>query len=326
MTPPDAPNGTPRGPRAGPGPIAAPVDPARAVPGFDPRHLHADLTRVGTLLLGTADAAVLDAIRAWAAGEGLEAAVEPVAPRPAVTIRAARLRGAPAPSASAVTEVRLGEAVEVVAEDGSWRRVRTGPDRYLGWIRAERLTRHAPTPTHAVVLPRSHAYAAPRVQGEVLARLAWGDRLHVRAEGDAFHEVRLPDGRSAFVPAPALAPSDAVPRVAPLDGWRELLEAPYLWGGGSAWGLDCSGFVQLLFRRAGRELPRDADEQYAVGQAVTAPRPGDLACFRGHIGLALGEDRMAHASGRAMRVVATPTLTGPDDEARFLGYVRYDLP
>ena len=304
-------------------PLAARSDPGRLVSGYDARHHHLELRRAGRDLAGTVDAWAVDPVRAWAVREGLHARLEAVVPRPAVVARAGSLRSGPTGAASAVSEVRLGEPVEVVAEEGPWRKVRTGPDRYLGWIPVDRLATAAPEATHAVTILRSHAYAAPRVQGAVLARLAWGDRLRVRADGEGFHEVLLPDGRTGFVPAPALTPIPEVPVRPPLESWRAFLDTPYLWGGGSAWGIDCSGFVQLLFRMAGRDVPRDADEQHADGREVETPEPGDLVCMQGHVGLYLGDDRMAHASGRAMRVVETPVLTGPEDEARFLGWVRF---
>jgi cell wall-associated NlpC family hydrolase len=308
---------------AAPAPLAARVDPARLFAGYDARHHHLELRRAGRDLAGVVDAWAIDAVRAWAAREGLHARLEAVVARPAVATRAGGLRAGPAASAATVSEVRLGEPVEVVAEEGAWSKVRTGPDRYLGWIPAEHLTAAAPEATHAVTLLRSHAYAAPRVQGTVLARLAWGDRLRLRAEGEAFCEVLLPDGRTGFVPAPALTPLGEVPLASPLETWRPFLETPYVWGGGSAWGIDCSGFVQLLFRMAGSEVPRDADEQHAAGRAVETPEPGDVVCLRGHVGVYLGDDRMVHASGRAMRVVETPVLTSPEDEERFLGWVRF---
>ncbi len=300
------------------------VDPAPIVPEYDARHDQLELRAAGRVLAGSVDAEHLETVRAWAHAEGLDAAaVRAVVPELATVTRARLLRGAPAPSAEAVTEVRLGAPVEVVAREGAWRKVRTGSDRYLGWIHEDALAPQGPEATHLVTQLRSHAYAAPRVQGEVLAELAWGDRLRVRSDEGAFAEVALPDGRTAFVPAPVLTPWHDVRPVGPLESWRGFLGAPYLWGGGSAWGLDCSGLVQLLFRMAGVEVPRDGDEQWEAGRTVERPEPGDVVCMRGHVGLYLGDGRMAHASGRAMRVVETPVIDRPEDEERFLGYVRF---
>ncbi|MDZ7708426.1 MAG: NlpC/P60 family protein [Trueperaceae bacterium] len=300
------------------------IDPAPIVPGYDARHDQLELRATGRLLAGSVDAVHVAAVRAWAHAEGLDAdAVTAVVPELATVTRSRLLRGAPQPSAEAVTSVRLGEPVEIVAREGAWRKVRTGSDRYLGWIHEGALTLPGPEATHLVTQLRSHAYAAPRVQGEVLAELAWGDRLRVRTEEGTFAEVVLPDGRTAFVPTPALTTWHDVRPIDPLETWRGFLGAPYLWGGGSAWGLDCSGLMQLLFRMAGVEVPRDGDEQWDAGREVENPEPGDVVCMRGHVGLYLGDGRMAHASGRAMRVVDTPVIDGPKDEARFLGYVRF---
>lgn len=300
------------------------VDAAPIVPGYDARHDQLELRAAGRVLAGSVDAVHLGAVRAWAHAEGLDVdAVTAVVPELATVTRSRRLRAAPTHSAEAVTDVRLGAPVEVVAGEGAWRKVRTGSDRYLGWIDEGALTPQGPEATHLVTQLRSHAYAAPRVQGQVLAELAWGDRLRVRSEEDPFAEVALPDGRTAFVPTPALTAWHDVRPVEPLETWRGFLGAPYLWGGASAWGLDCSGLVQLLFRMAGVDVPRDGDEQWDAGREVERPEPGDVVCMRGHVGLYLGDDRMAHASGRAMRVVETPVIDGPKDEARFLGYVRF---
>lgn len=308
-------------------PVPARTFDARAfLPSFDDRHHHVDLRVAAGSLVGTIDAALLPRLLEWAEEEGLDAVVDGVVPAPAVVARGVRLRAAPGAHAAAVTEVRLGAEVEIVAREGRWRRVRSGSDRYLGWMHVRDVANGSYGATHRVSALRGHLYAAPRVQGDVLGRVAWGDRLQVRDEVRDWSEVRLPDGRTAFLLSDLLTPADALVRVAPTESWRSFLGTPYLWGGGSAWGIDCSGFVQLLHRMAGTEIPRDADEQFAFGTRVDAPEPGDLACFRGHIGLYLGEDRMAHASGRAMRVVETEPFTSAKDRERFRGWVRIDRP
>lgn len=301
---------------------ARPLDPRPFLPTFDHRHHHVDLRVAGDEVVGTLDACLLPPFLAWAEAEGLGSVVEGTVPAPAVAVRGVRLRGAPTARAERVTELRVGEPVEVVVREGRWLRVRTAADRYLGWARATAVAPGRYEATHRVAALRGHLYTGPRVQCEVVGRVAWGDRLQVRDEMRGWSEVRLPDARTAFLLSELLAPVDEVPNAAPLDTWESLLGTPYLWGGGTAWGIDCSGFVQLLTRMAGGDLPRDADEQFAAGTRVEAPRPGDLVCFRGHVGLYLGDDRMAHASGRAMRVVETEAFATPDDRERFLGFVR----
>ncbi|MFC6667030.1 C40 family peptidase [Deinococcus radiopugnans] len=81
-----------------------------------------------------------------------------------------------------------------------------------------------------------------------------------------------------------------------------FLDTPYVWGGRSAWGLDCSGLSQLAFAAFGQFLPRDADQQQEALTVVTAPQRGDLAFFPGHVGVMLDGQRMVHANATHMRV------------------------
>jgi cell wall-associated NlpC family hydrolase len=93
---------------------------------------------------------------------------------------------------------------------------------------------------------------------------------------------------------PARADGDPVERA------RGYLGAPYEWGGMTERGIDCSGLVHMAYRRTGRLVPRDADQQEAGGQEVAAGdlRPGDLVCYDGHIAFWLGEGRILHSTQR----------------------------
>ena len=97
-----------------------------------------------------------------------------------------------------------------------------------------------------------------------------------------------------------------------------MLGAPYVWGGRSAWGLDCSGLTQLAYAAEGRPLPRDADLQEAALTPVTQPRRGDLAFFPGHVGLMLDGRRMVHANATHM-CVSVDTLGEGEYGARLAG-------
>ncbi|KEF35409.1 peptidase [Deinococcus sp. RL] len=234
------------------------------------------------------------------------------------------LRARPDALAPQVTEAWPGEALELLWEAGAWVRVRTIADGYLGWARREGVLlgeRPAGEERLTVGALRAHAYAGPGVSQPVVAELCWGAVL-TRGEGAVVTEsgrrwvpVTLPDGSGAWVGEAVLSPLRAadVAEVA-----LRLLETPYVWGGRSAWGLDCSGLTGLAYGWAGFALPRDADLQQAFLTPVATPQRGDLAFFPGHVGLMLDERRMVHANATHMRVTVE-TLGEGEYGARLAG-------
>ncbi|WP_104990583.1 NlpC/P60 family protein [Deinococcus sp. NW-56] len=244
-----------------------------------------------------------------------------------VTARPARtgnarlsLKARPDALAPQVTEALPGEALEVLREEGGWARVRTLGDGYLGWARMEGvLSGDAPSgETLTVGALRAHAYAGPKVSQLLVAELCLGARL-TRGPGDVVMEsgrrwvpVTLPDGTGAWVGEAVLSP---IPAGDVADLALRLLDAPYVWGGRSAWGLDCSGLTGLAYGWAGWALPRDADMQQAFLTPVETPQRGDLAFFPGHVGLMLDGQQMVHANATHMRVTVE-TLGEGDYGAR----------
>ncbi|HKQ56627.1 MAG TPA: C40 family peptidase, partial [Candidatus Eisenbacteria bacterium] len=135
--------------------------------------------------------------------------------------------------------------------------------------------------------------------------LFWGGRVIPARRSGRHREVVLPDGRRGWTEALGLAtgtrPTTSLPERA-----RELLGVPYLWGGRTPAGLDCSGLSQLLLAEQGYRLPRDAGDQERACRPIGRSRPteGDLAFFgasrspAGHVGVMLGPSLYVHARGR----------------------------
>lgn len=210
-----------------------------------------------------------------------------------------------APGGARDRQLVLGEGVEVLeVHDGhafGWA-VRDG---YVGYVRAEALCEATAAPTHMVAVPATHAYTAPDLKRPEICGLSFGSRLCVVAQHGAFVET----AEGWFVPEPHLRPPDA-PFSDPVSVADLFLGAPYLWGGNSIWGIDCSGLVQAAFLACGHPCPGDSDQQArALGAALPAgspPRRGDLLFWRGHVALVAGPGMLIHANARSMSVAREP--------------------
>jgi cell wall-associated NlpC family hydrolase len=295
----------------------------------EPRHDLLELHEADGLLAGTAELRFLEQITEFCERGKLRNAVEFVTPQPAVVTRQVFLRAFASSRAPHVTEALAGDEVEILgAAVADQVRVRMKSDRYLGFVPRERLVSAPYQPTHTVTALRAHAYAGPRVQAPLVTAVSWGTQLRVRASEGGFSHVVLPDGADAFVHANLLVPGTPEGKPDVAASALEFLGVPYVWGGNSAWGLDCSGLVQLVYRMADVDLPRDADQQFAAGQRVDLAdaQPGDAVCYRGHIGIYLADERMIHATGSAMLVREDHVFASEVLREAFLGVVRFQLP
>ncbi|AWN24555.1 peptidase [Deinococcus irradiatisoli] len=236
------------------------------------------------------------------------------------------LRARPEALSPQVSEALPGQALEVVLQrpDG-WAWLRTLDDRYLGYARVEGLLTEAPKNTLAVTALRGHVYAAPKITAPILAEVCLGALVTRRDEAPVTDKHRrwLPVGEQGWLQEVCAAPlSDADPAELAL----RFIGTPYVWGGRSAWGLDCSGLTQVVFGAFGRSLPRDADMQQAALRPVEQPQRGDLAFFEGHVGLMLDGRRMVHANATAMAVSVDTLGEGEYGErlqADLLGFGRW---
>ena len=204
-------------------------------------------------------------------------------------------------------QILHGEVVDVLDEGGGFVFARARRDGYVGYLPAELLSPgEGPAPTHRVASPASHLYALPEVKAPRPILLPLGARLAIEGTGPAGF-ARLA-GRAGFVPEAHLAPLDA-PASDPVAVAALLRGIPYLWGGESVLGVDCSGLVRLAFDACGLALPRDSDLQSGAGRTLEEGEAlvrGDMVFWRGHVGLMEDGTTLLHANAHHMAVVAEP--------------------
>ena len=227
----------------------------------------------------------------------------------------APVHAAPDVRATQVSQYVLGARLELLLAAGRWLRVR-GEDGYLAWVNRGYLEMGTPDwaarwETAAGTIP-AVSLGAELVdeRGAPVLHLPWGARLGRAPDGACV----LPDGRAARLATGELVSAADIPRRFPPDGdaiaasARAWIGAPYLWGGVTMAGVDCSGFVQSLFRLHGVRLRRDAELQRAHGLPVdpgpdfAGLRPGDLLFFTEvpgrvtHVALSVGGTRIIHSA------------------------------
>lgn len=198
-------------------------------------------------------------------------------------------------------QLLLGDAFTVIDRQDGHAFGFAEKDGYCGWLPETALT-DGPAPTHWVSAPSTHLYPEPRVQAPEITSLSMGARLQVVLMTEKW--AQTPSG---FVPASHLrAIGDWA--ADPVAVAASLLGTPYLWGGNSRGGIDCSGLVQLSFHACGLPCPGDSDLQQTVGHSVNdhAPQRGDLMFWRGHVALVSDPDTILHANGQTMSVAHEP--------------------
>jgi cell wall-associated NlpC family hydrolase len=213
----------------------------------------------------------------------------------------ADVRRAPSPDAPLDTQALYGERVIVYESNGEgWAWGQIERDSYVGWLPESALAQPEPAPTHQVIVPRTLCFAAPDIKRPPLAALPMNARIAIARQDEKFAIAE----NGWHLPAPHVAPLDtAYPDFVAVA--EMFAGAPYLWGGKSALGIDCSGLVQVSMHAAGRECPRDSDmQEAALGRAVALGEltRGDLLFWPGHVAIACDALTMVHANAHHMMV------------------------
>jgi hypothetical protein len=237
-----------------------------------------------------------------AALAGLVAAARYVVPAAMIcVVPRTAMRSAGNAGAVAVSELIFGEGFDLFEQVGGWAFGRSGHDRYTGWVLAESLAPVAgSTPIQSITASIAPVFSAPDIKSAVLAELPLGARIG-GAPGERFFAVS--DG--GYIHNRHLDPLPPTP----LAVARRFTGAPYLWGGRTPFGVDCSGLVQAALGACGIAAPRDSDQQRdALGQAITMAEraAGDLVFFPGHVGILSGRDTLVHANAHWMATVEEP--------------------
>lgn len=224
----------------------------------------------------------------------------------------APLRAAPRPDAMLQTQALMGERVTIYDRTAEgWARGQLESDGYVGWIPEGALGMAKATPnrtsTHKVSALRTFGFPGPSIKLPPAATLPLGALVSVTRSEDTFAVTDT----NLFIPAQHLAPRGQMEHDFVAVAER-FVGTPYLWGGKSSLGIDCSGLVQVALTASGIGAPRDSDMQEAsLGAALPAPdtgplKRGDLVFWKGHVAIVRDATTLVHANAHHMATAIEP--------------------
>ena len=222
----------------------------------------------------------------------------------------APLRHEPSARAPLLTEALKGERITIYdtnADGWAWGQLVT--DNYVGWLPTNLLAPPGPAATHKVTALRSFVFPVPSIKAPPLEAIPFGARIAIERVEKDFTVTTA----GTYVPGVQVAPVDIFEADFVAVAER-FVGVPYLWGGKTALGIDCSGLVQIAFAACERKCPRDSDmQERALGAPVATEgdfsdlRRGDLIFWKGHVAIARDRITLLHANAFHMAVVIEPT-------------------
>lgn len=240
-----------------------------------------------------------------------------------INVSVANLRSKPEESAELASQALLGMPIKVFEKQKGWYRVQT-PDDYIGWIDGlsidfyskEDINNYKNKPKVIVTSAYASALSNPRNKSAQVSDLCFGDVLVIIKKFRKYSHVSFPDGRNAFIKNKNIQSLSKWIEKTPFNSndianySLQMMGVPYLWGGTSMKGVDCSGFTRTSFMSAGVLLPRDASQQQFLGENIQIDnsfeklQSGDLIFFgkkenqkATHVAIYLGNKKFIHASG-----------------------------
>lgn len=221
-----------------------------------------------------------------------------------VTAGSLPLRTAPAADARLGSELLFGETGRVFETRDGWAWLQNDSDSYVGYAPVAGLSRTVHAATHTVAVLRTYLFPEPDLKAPPLDLLSMNSRLAVSGSDRGFSRI----AGGGWVWTAHLSAIDA-PGRDPAAVALQFLGAPYLWGGRTSLGLDCSGLIQMALGRCGITAPRDSDmQQTSLGHAVdfgddsSVLRRNDLVFWPGHVGIVLDSGGFLHANATDMMV------------------------
>lgn len=217
------------------------------------------------------------------------------------------------------SECLFGEDVMVFNETGTWCWVQSCQDGYVGYIERSKIDMPKNTPTHIMVAPRSFEYEKADLKSPMVSTLSLGSKVNIvdKIETRGTLYAKLDNDR--FIISNHIVPIGMI-----MDDYVSVAEnlhrTPYLWGGKSGFGIDCSGLVQLSMMMAGKTVLRDTDMQAETIGEVIDPidglQRGDLVFWKGHVAIMVDSKTIIHANGASMDVKIEPLETAIERIAR----------